>query len=224
MKILFLNLASNSALPNEGACIACVSEQKTEAIRFIDNRIGDAGIMPLLGEVLAEATWDDRDLTHIACVTGPGGFTSLRLAVTLANTYSDQLQIPIAGLKLPDLYRTRATSYEDDKLRDTRSSKLEARSFIWLHSTKKTQLFIQGFGDASTLWPEPMLIALEDLMTQLPQNISIVGEILPEHREAIAGKNPQYPEIASVADTLPRLLNDLPYTQKSLEPWYGRGW
>lgn len=224
MKILFLNLASNSTLPHEGACIACVLEGKTEAIRFVDNRIGDAGIMPLLGEVLGEAGWGDRDLTHIACVTGPGGFTSLRLAVTLANTYSDQLQISIAGVKLSEVFKLRVTSYELREKGTLESRDLHSRNFVWLHSTKKTQLFIQGFGDASTLWPEPILIALEDLVTQLPQNVSIVGEILPEHREAIACKNPQYPEIASVADTLPILLKDLPYAQKPLEPWYGRGW
>lgn len=205
MKILFLDLASNSALENEGACIACVSDQKTEVIRFVDHRIGDSGVMPLLDEVLNEAGWTDQDLTHIACIAGPGGFTSLRLAVTLANTYGDQLQIPMVGINLSDLYRARM---HDDG--------------IWLHSTKKTQLFIRSFGFDQ--WSEPTLISVEDLAQQLPEGSSIVGEILPEHREAIAAKNPAYPTIKPIAEVLPNFLSTLRYEQTPLAPWYGRGW
>ncbi len=209
MNILFLDLASNSHTPNQGACIACVSEKKTESIRFIDHRIGDAGLMPLLDEVLQEAGWTDHDLTHIACVTGPGGFTSLRMAVTLANTYSDQLQIPISAVHLSDLYKQRLALNNQ-------------QSAIWLHSTKKTQLFVRSVtGDQ---WPEPTLINLEDLIAQLPENASIIGEVLPEHREAIAGKAPEYPSIAAIPEILPAFLATLSYNREALTPWYGRGW
>lgn len=254
MKILFLDLASNassllgtsSQTPNQGACIACVSEKKTESIRFIDHRIGDAGIMPVIDEVLKEAGWTDHDLTHVACVTGPGGFTSLRMAVTLANTYSDQLGIAMAGINLSDLYKSRAfvppasppnpLSFSHHTptrrggtavLQNILPSKAPFllagdRGRIWMHSTKKTQLFVRSFG--STQWPEPTLISVEDLVSQLPEDISIIGEILPEHREAIAAKHPVYPEIAPIAEILPAFLADLPYTTEALTPWYGRGW
>jgi tRNA threonylcarbamoyl adenosine modification protein YeaZ len=208
MKILFLDLASNSQTPNQGACIACVSDKKTESIRFIDHRLGDDSLMPFLDEVMKEAGWTDRDLTHIACVTGPGGFTSLRMAVTLANAYSDQLQIPIAGIHLSDLYKERlAVSHE---------------RLVWLHSTKKTQLFARSFhGD---LWKEPTLVSVVDLVAQLPDGASITGEILPEHREAVSVKHPVYPVPAAIPEILPAFLADLPYTQSALTPWYGRGW
>ncbi len=245
MNILFLNLASNSTLPGEGACIACVSDTKTEAIRFTDHRLADDKLMPELEMVMSEAGWDNKDLTHIASITGPGGFTSLRVAVTLANTYSDQLQIPVVGVNLSDLYCARTSptlnpSPDGEGLfvlpaprggragegggllaHEAASSK---SSFVWLHSTKKTHLFIRGFDDLSSRWPEPTLISLDDLVSQLPENTSIVGEILPEHREAVAAKNPAYPTISPIADVLPAFLSSLPYDHKALAPWYGRGW
>lgn len=211
MKILFLDLASNSASDNEGACIACVSNQKTESIVFADHRMPDDQLMPTLSKALAQAGWTDRDLTHVACVTGPGGFTSLRVAVTLANTYGDQLQIPMAGINLSDLYKERL-AISDQRLA------------IWIHSTKKTHVFIRGFGEHSFLWPEPVLISVEDLAAQLPENASVIGEILPEHREAIAGKHPTYPVLMSIADVLPAFLSAQTFTQTPLVPWYGRGW
>ncbi len=226
MKILFLDLASNSQAPYEGACIACVSDAKTESIRFTDHRLADDKLMPELESVLQEAGWEDKDLTHIASITGPGGFTSLRVAVTLANTYGDQLNIPMAGIRLDELYAARVNRTEDTRTKD---GQLETRvlcsaNFIWLHSTKKTQLFIRGFGDYASLWPEPILISIEELAVQLPEGASLIGEILPEHREAIAAKNPTYPVLTSIADVLPTFLSAQTFTQTPLTPWYGRGW
>lgn len=171
----------------------------------------DDQLLPTLESALKQANWTDRDLTHIACITGPGGFTSLRVAVTLANTYGDQLQIPMIGINLSDLYKERL-AVSDQRLA------------IWLHSTKKTHVFVRGFGDHAFLWPEPVLISIEDLATQLPENAAIIGEILPEHREAISAKNPTYPEIMPIVEVLPAFLSSQTYTQTPLVPWYGRGW
>jgi tRNA A37 threonylcarbamoyladenosine modification protein TsaB len=244
MKILFLDLASNSASDSEGACIACVecealaehetlseaersrrvSASKTQSIVFADHRVPDDQLLPTVERALTQANWTDRDLTHIACVTGPGGFTSLRVAVTLANTFADQLALPVVGVHLSDLYESRVTSHElrENKTLETRD--LCSRNFVWLHSTKKTHLFICGFGEHAFLWPDPVLISVEDLAAQLPEGSSIIGEILPEHREAIAGKHPEYPVIAPIPEILPAFLANLPYTQSALTPWYGRGW
>jgi len=216
MHILFLDLASNSGTLNEGACIACVSDNKTESITFTDHRLPDNQLIPALNEVLAQAGWNNKDITHIACVTGPGGFTSLRVAVTLANTYGDQLGIPMVGVNLSDLYAARTP------VSPCGGKGLGDRGRLWLHSTKKTQLFIRSFD--SDQWPEPTLIKLEDLVTQLPENAQIIGEILPEHREVIAGKHPSYPAIRPIVDILPDFLVHLPYTAEALTAWYGRGW
>ncbi len=219
MRILFLDLASHASVPNEGACVACVSDTKTEAIKFIDHRIGDSGIMPAINEAMKEAGWSEKDLTNIACVTGPGGFTSLRMAVTLANVYGDQLRVPVAGIHLSDLYQTR-------------NPKSEIRNFIWLHSTKKTQMFARGFGEYASIWEGPTLVSLEDLEQKLPNpsdrgradEVVITGELIPDHREALASKNPTYPLVLPITEALPGFLSTLDYHSSSLVPWYGRSW
>jgi tRNA threonylcarbamoyl adenosine modification protein YeaZ len=208
MRILFLDLASHSALPAEGACIACVSDTETAAIKFVDHRIGDDGLMPMLDEVLTKAAWAEKDLTNIACVVGPGGFTSLRMAVTLANTYGDQLRIPIAGIHLSELYHHRSVN----------------KDFIWVHATKKTHVFARGFGKLQSLWPESTLVSIEELASHYPEGAPYAGELLPEHKEALLQKKPIESALLSIADTLPVMLKDLGYTQQILQPWYGRGW
>lgn len=211
MKILCIDLASHSSQPGEGACVACVSGEKTEAICFIDHRIGDNGIMPVINDVMKEAGWNNKDLTNIACVTGPGGFTSLRMAVTLANVYGDQLNIPLAGVHLCDLY-------------EARNPKSEIRNVVWLHSTRKTQMFARGFGEYASIWEEPTLVSLEDLEQKLPNEVVITGELIPEHREALVSKNVTYAPVLPIAEALPGFLSTLDYHSSPLVPWYGRGW
>jgi tRNA A37 threonylcarbamoyladenosine modification protein TsaB len=207
MRILLINLASHSALPHEGGTIACVTEDETAAIRFIDHRIGDNGILPIIDEVLTEAAWTDKDLTHIACIVGPGGFTSLRMAVTLANTYADQLHIPSAGIHMSDLYRERADG-----------------DFIWIHATKKQELFVRGFGVYEDQWKEPVLIGLEQLVDEIPKGAIVAGEILPDQRIVLEPKKLKDAELKPIADVLPAYLSKLSYNDQILLPWYGRGW
>lgn len=227
MKTLFLDLASHASSAADGACIACVSNDETVSLRFIHNRIGDSGILPVLEEVVTEAAWTPNDLTNIACVTGPGGFTSLRMAVTLANTYADQLRVPVAGVHLSDLYGARvalqAASCKPPEA-DLEADRLKPESFVWLHSTKKTHVFIRGFGQFAAQWKEPTLISVEELVASLPEQALLTGEVIPEHRAALEVKQVQYLPVATLANTLPSFLVAQQYTSNILVPWYGRGW
>ena len=202
MHCLFLDLASHHGL------LACVTEDAVRASRAVDHRIGDHELVPLIETVLKEAGWNYPDLTQIACVTGPGGFTSLRVAVTCANVLADQLGIPSAGVHLSELYRER--SVDSDQRSDV----------YWLHSTKKDQLFVRG-----GQWKDPSLVLLGDLLQQLPKKISWCGELIEEQAKSIGA-------VAEIAesplrkneDILPKFLANLRYENKPLEPWYGRGY
>src|SRR3989338_1021714 len=119
MNVLFLDIASHQGL------IACVSDDAVIESMPVDHRIDDAQLIPTIESTLKKAKWDFRDLTNIACVVGPGGFTSLRVAVAAANTIADQLQIPAVGIHLSDVYAARCNGEQ----------------CIWFHSTKKDFLF-----------------------------------------------------------------------------------
>lgn len=232
MKTLFLDLASHSDLPQEGACIACVTDATTEAMEYVDHRIGDDELFPLINSVMGKAGWTEKDLTQVACVTGPGGFTSLRMAVTLANTYADLLGIKVAGVRLDEVYEWRVTGdglrvtsdEESMKISKTSNQQPATRNFIWIHATKKTALFVRGFGDYQTLWPEPVLLSLEDLVAQYPEGAGFAGELLAEQRALLEPKGLKNMALAPLDAILPSFLACQTFGDDRLEPWYGRGW
>ena len=194
MKILFLDLASHDAL------IACVDDQKCVASESVHARIGDHELIPMTEKVLKSAEWKFEDLESIACIVGPGGFTSLRVAVTYANVLADQLGVPTAGVHLSDLYLARSQDPE----------------VYWVHSTKKDQLFIRG-----GQWKEPTLISVEEIRNPKSEIRNWMGELIDEHREKIESDSI---DLQPISDVLPELLHAQKYGQELLHPWYGRGW
>ena len=213
MHTLFLDLASH-----DGIC-ACVTEHDVLASRAISHRIADHELVPLALGLLREGGWSYGDLTHLACVTGPGGFTSLRVAVTCTNTLVDQLQTPAAGVHLGSLYAARVNGISD---------------FLWLHSTKKHstspaglrgagELFVRGFGAHAMQFPEPACVALDALRVKLPPGALWVGELLPEHAAELDTAGLQPAPLVETHFILPSFLASQKYTRELLVPWYGRG-
>lgn len=188
MKCLYIDLASRDGL------IACTTESGVVAYEEVSNRISDGEVIPIVDSVLKSASWNIADITHIACVVGPGGFTSLRVAVTFANVLADQLGIPSGGIHLSDLYKART---EED--------------VYWMHSTKKDQLFVRG-----GKWEEPTLISLNDIPCG-----PWMGELLEEHEKASGAERV---DLAPLDEVLPNVVNVAEYSNEILHPWYGRGW
>ncbi len=188
MKCLFLDLASQSTT------IACVGDA-VAALQSTDDRLTDDLLIPMVESVLEEAGWKYSDITHLACVLGPGGFTSLRVAVTFVNVLADQLGIPSAGIHLSDLYDART----------------DESDVYWVHSTKKDQLFVRG-----GKWNEPTLIALNDIPCG-----PWMGELIDEHKKAAGSESVL---LKPLEEVLPEFVSELTYSEEILRPWYGRGW
>ncbi|HVW66493.1 MAG TPA: tRNA (adenosine(37)-N6)-threonylcarbamoyltransferase complex dimerization subunit type 1 TsaB [Candidatus Peribacteraceae bacterium] len=219
MNTLFLDIATHtsSSLDGSSGMIACVDDAVVSKIA-VDDRMSDTDLMPAVEKALKDAGWNYQDLTQIACVIGPGGFTSLRMGVSLANALADQLKIPSAGVHLSDLYRARVMS--DD--------------FLWMHSTKKTELFVRGFGSLQSQWPEATLVGIDEFVSTVgawhgstalttgAMPLHVCGELIPDHREKI----PRWTALPlrPLADVLPSLLANLLYKTDLLLPWYGRMW
>lgn len=196
MKTLFLDLASHDAL------IALCDETSVLASESVHARIADHELLPMIEKVC-----DFDDLDRLACIVGPGGFTSLRVAVTCANVLADQLGVSSAGVHLSDLYGARI---------ETRNQKSDTTH--WLHSTQKDKLFIRG-----TDYEDPTLISVEELSSfQFPMsNFHWCGELIDEHK-AIVQSDPI--DLLPISEVLPLFLATQDYQKKLLIPWYGRGW
>lgn len=205
VKVLFLDIASHDGL------LALVTEQKVIVCHAIQSRISDHKLIPLIEDLLQQGGWSYADLTHSACVVGPGGFMSLRVACACANTIASQVEIPSVGIHLNDLYGSR--------VRDrSRSRDGVQEDVLWVHSTKKEELFVCGAG-----WPEPTLVHLREILLLLP-TLTLVGELIPEHEKALEEHGFKRASLLDTLNILPAFLARQQYAEQVLTPWYGRGW
>jgi tRNA A37 threonylcarbamoyladenosine modification protein TsaB len=151
-----------------------------------------------------------EDLTNLACTVGPGGFTSLRIGITAVNTLAYALGIPSAGIHLSDLWLARAQT------QDTRHKTQENPSqMFWLHSTRKTQLFVKDFDS-----DEIKLLTLDEVKNL---KCSYVGELIEDHKQALPNCTPvPNDQVMTLEEVLPSFLADLNYDADQLQPWYGR--
>ncbi|MBI2636341.1 hypothetical protein HYW84_03390 [Candidatus Peregrinibacteria bacterium] len=212
MRILFCDTASHDGM------IACVTDDKIAALDSIDHRIDDAGLVSRIEAMLTSAKWTYHDFTHIACVIGPGGFMSLRTAVALVNVMSHELDIPVCGIHLSDMYFARMplSLYRLPAKQEIRAA--------WLHSTKRFELFIRGFGSLKEKFPEPQRIAAGDLKHAISAGTRWTGELISEHRAIVAGTGAEEIRLETKEDTLPVFLKAQSYKKQTLQPWYGREW
>ncbi len=197
MNTLFLDFASNKK------SLALV-EGKKVVLKSIDDHTDESKVMPLIESL--------GDFDRIVATTGPGGFMSLRVGLSLANALAWAKKIPVAGVHLSDVWSARVGG---------------AGNFLWMHSTKKEFLFIRGFGKHSKEWPEAVLIGLEDAKRaseKLAQDAScevpFVGELIPEQAGVLSVEQMK---TKSMEDVLPEICKQASDSQPPLLPWYGRG-
>ncbi|MCK5019921.1 MAG: hypothetical protein KAS32_22895 [Candidatus Peribacteraceae bacterium] len=197
MNTLFFNIVSHKTL------IAVISNDKVLALKEGDERISDDKVIPEVKKVLDDAEIDFPNLNKVACIIGPGGFTSLRIAVAFVNTLCDQLGIPSAPVHLSDFVLSQASDSPE----------------IWIHSTKKDLLFIKG-----NKWKEPTLISLEDLKSFLSSSDSSIwtGELIDDHISIFEEFGWKQAGQKSVNDFLSSFVSNLKYDDQLLLPWYGR--
>ncbi|MFA6039612.1 MAG: tRNA (adenosine(37)-N6)-threonylcarbamoyltransferase complex dimerization subunit type 1 TsaB [Candidatus Peribacteraceae bacterium] len=223
MNTLFLDLAGNPGL------VACVTDDAVVSLKEVDRRISDADLLPLLEALLAEARWSKEGIGRVACVTGPGGFTSLRVAAAFANALAFSLNVPVAGIHLSELCAVRVSaptplppppSGEGERGGEGKKH----TNFLWLHSTKKIELFVRGFGSFAKAFPEAAWMDLGKLGDAYPSGAPWTGELLSDHERFLSSRGAVRAEMKDVKEVLPVFLKSLKYGEKNVVPWYGRKW
>lgn len=226
-RTLFLDFASGKQL------IALVKDDRTIAVQSIDGK-SESALIPMIEELVGQPIAKSqlpKAFDRIAAVTGPGGFMSLRVGISLANALSDGLKIPLAGIHLSDLWLARLRPSSPSPF--SRGEKGEQKKagggagvrVVWLHSTKKEFLFIRGFGSLEKEWPEAIFLSIEALHSKLmSQNshLDYVGELIESQQASLPMLKP-LTDIRPLEDVLPTIVAALAYEQKPLLPWYGRG-
>jgi len=102
MLLLCLNTASKQS------AIALLEKDRILAeTAWISDANESEKLLPGLEQLLtdSEKTWDD--LTHIAVVEGPGGYTSLRVGITMANAIAWVKKIPMFSVSVFEVWENR---------------------------------------------------------------------------------------------------------------------
>ena len=59
-------------------------------------------LLPAISEILSDSKKSLSDLKGLGVVSGPGGFTALRIGAVTANTLAYALKVPVVGLTLEE--------------------------------------------------------------------------------------------------------------------------
>jgi tRNA threonylcarbamoyl adenosine modification protein YeaZ len=200
VRTLYVDLASRQSL------FVAVDEEAVRASVLVTPGTQDERLLQVVEQVVIEAGWTLETLTGIACVVGPGGFTSLRVAVSLCNALAWGRQIPLLPLHLSEVYAARWPQADG----------------VWLHTTQRASLFCRGWGSQARRWPEARLVSLDDLRTHLVPGLRWCGELVDDHRVIIEGLGVKPASLVPLADALPSLLSRTPGVLPPIDAWYGR--
>jgi len=97
-KLLFINTSKNNQLD-----VFLLSDHKIlDKLSLEGNFKVSENLLKLINKLLKKNKIELVQLKGIIAVSGPGPFTSLRIAVAVANTLSFALRIPVAGIANKD--------------------------------------------------------------------------------------------------------------------------
>jgi tRNA threonylcarbamoyladenosine biosynthesis protein TsaB len=133
-----------------------------------------ADILPIIDRLIRARGWSPTDVEHLYVSAGPGSFTGLRIAVTLAKTMA--LATGVKLVAVPTL-RVLATNAPGD-----------ARHLIIVLDAKRDQIFTARFEKEAGSWIEresPRLDSLQAMLTRSPRPVHLLGEGIPYHQKFI---------------------------------------
>lgn len=180
-------------------------------------------LAPAVAQMLSVFSFTAKDLDGVACVTGPGSFTGLRMSLAFAEGLRAATGVPLAGLAYLELLACAAIG---------RLGMAEGR--LWVMTSARTGLcYVQAFevgeSRATNAHVLPLQEALEQAMAapgllcgsalRRPEAAAAVTHLLGTQPQCIL-LPPQFdtPDGACLLDS----ALEAPYAQASLEPDYMR--
>ncbi len=135
-----------------------------------------AGIVPMIDRLVRSRAWVPHDLTELYVSAGPGSFTGLRIAVTLAKTLA-----LVTGAKIVSVPTARVL---------VENVPSDARQVIIVLDAKRDQIFTARFTRTSDTgpWTEaepPRLDALTNMLARAGRPVYLLGEGIPFHQKFI---------------------------------------
>lgn len=137
-----------------------------------------AGVLPLIDRLCREWGWGPRDVAAVLLSLGPGSFTGLRIAVTLAKTLAFATGAKVVGVPSTSVL--------------VRNAPPEARHAIIVLDAKRGQIFTARFERTDDDWTErepPHLDTLPAMIERSPQPVYLLGEGIDPHRGLVPDRS-----------------------------------
>lgn len=136
-----------------------------------------AEILPIIDSLCRKKNWGPRDVEELYVSAGPGSFTGLRIAITLAKTMSLATGVRIVAVPTLRVLVENAPP--------------EARNVIIVLDAKRDQIFTGRFERTSPSDPwqerEPAhLDALSAMLARAPRPVHLLGEGIPYHEKFLS--------------------------------------
>ncbi len=160
------------------------------------------GMMPAIVKVLGDASIQPADLHRVVCGEGPGSFTSLRIAASLAKGFAHSLDIPLYGVSSLLLMAAGAP--------------VNARPVVTAISAMRGEFFVGEFHttcDAVTSTVAARIMEEAELRAYAHDRNALL---------LIAGTEDVWPRASDLGRVLDDVIDGGPVDLGSWEPTYGR--
>jgi tRNA threonylcarbamoyladenosine biosynthesis protein TsaB len=168
-----------------GSVATVIDGRATGEERFPHGLQHAAQIVPIIDRLCRAAGWSARDLEELYVSVGPGSFTGLRIAVTLAKAMS-----LATGVKLVAVPTVRVLA---------ENAPPGARHLVIVLDAKRDRIFTARFerererGCDGGTWIEREPVHLDDLpsvLSRSPRPVYLLGEGIPYHQQFIPQNDP----------------------------------
>ena len=165
-------------------------------------------LMGMLEELLGEAKADWKHIARVACSTGPGSFTGLRVGLATARGLALALDCPCTGVTVFEAFAEEFGQGEP---------------LCVAMDAKRDQIWMQNFARDGVAISEPMAVVADEGLENVPQNTmrfagSAAGMLADRVDEANMLSEAPSPPIAAIA----RIAVARPANQSRPKPLYMR--
>ena len=177
-------------------------------------------LTPALADALRRLRLTPAAVGRIACVTGPGGFTGLRLALSTASALRHTLGVPLAGINYLELLAEGTPSLSGQAVRVLTHAR---RELVYC------QDFLRGDDARMHALAPPCVLELHAMLEKLPYSVypvMVIGSGLSRHAEQLVGTDGVQPLPCFFDqprwDAWRRVAERATYSDADLEPVYLR--
>lgn len=166
--------------------IAAVADGKVlEEIEFPHGLQHAAQIIPIVDKLCTAQRWQPRDLHELYLSIGPGSFTGLRIAITLAKSLTLATNVKLVAVPSIQVLALNAPP--------------DVKHLVLVLDAKRDQIFTARF-EKKNGWIErepAHLDSLTGMLSRAPRPVHLLGEGIPYHQKFI----PNDPDVIVLAES-----------------------